>query len=143
MEKNVESTVVEVDYIKIPVFLFHGEPENIQGNLVYTVDPDGIRTLITPEDDAKNILYSNILQTKEEQEILNKFKEEDELDQTDYVIEIPLQNKSFVKHFNYKLSLEFVGYNEENSNPQFIITHDTITGSPQETIKSMKEVKNV
>lgn len=143
MEKNVETPMVEVDYIKIPVFLFHGDPETIQGSLVYTIDNDGIRTLITPEEEAKNILYSSILQTKEEQEIINKFKEEDDLNSNHYVIEIPLQGKNFIKHFNYKLSLEFVGYNEENSNPQFIITHDTITGSPQETMESMKDAKNI
>ena len=75
MENQNQDAIVEIDYINIPVLLFHGKPETMESNLVFTVDDNGIRTLATSEEDAKNILYNSINQSKEEQELLIKFKE--------------------------------------------------------------------
>jgi hypothetical protein len=140
MENNTESSIVEVDYVKIPVLLFYGEPENIQTNIVYTVDDNGLKTLVTTEEDAKNILYNSIIQTKEEQEIINKFKDEDQ-NQNTAILELPTINKNFVKDFNYSLTLEFIGYNDQTNNPQFNIIYDTITGIPEETVKVLNDSK--
>jgi hypothetical protein len=140
MENNTKSSIVEVDYVKIPVLLFYGEPENIQTNIVYTVDDNGLKTLVTTEEDAKNILYNSIIQTKEEQEIINKFKDEDQ-NQNTAILELPTINKNFVKDFNYSLTLEFIGYNDQTNNPQFNIIYDTITGIPEETVKVLNDSK--
>lgn len=140
MENQNQDAIVEIDYINIPVLLFHGKPENIELNLVFTVDDNGIRTLATSEEDAKNILYNSINQSKEEQELLIKFKEEDNKDSSVF-IEIPPTEKDYLKNFTYSISLEFVGYNSENNNPQFKIIQDSISGSPDLTIKSLNHSK--
>ena len=88
MENQQQNSLVEVEYISIPVLVFHGEAENIPSKLVYSVDENGIRNLITTEDEAKDILYNSIIQTKEEQEILNRFKEEDS-NHNSVIIELP------------------------------------------------------
>ena len=56
MENQNQDAIVEIDYINIPVLLFHGKPETMESNLVFTVDDNGIRTLATSEEDAKNII---------------------------------------------------------------------------------------
>lgn len=140
MENQNQDAIVEIDYINIPVLLFYGKPENIESNLVFTVDDNGIRTLATSEEDAKNILYNSINQSKEEQELLIKFKEEDNKDSSVF-IEIPPTEKDYLKNFTYSISLEFVGYNTENNNPQFKIIQDSISGSPDLTIKSLNQSK--
>ena len=40
---------------------------------------------------------------------------------------------------NYNISLEFIGYNSENNNPQFKIIDDTISGNPELTIQSLNQ----
>lgn len=140
MENQNQDAIVEIDYINIPVILFHGKPENIESNLVFTVDDNGIRTLATSEEDAKNILYSSINQSKDEQELLMKFKEEDNKESSVF-IEISSTEKDYLKNFTYDISLEFVGYNSENNNPQFRIIKDNISGSPEVTIKSLNNSK--
>lgn len=140
MENQNQSTLVEIDYINIPVLLFHGETEDIQSNLVYKVDEDGIRTLVTPEENAKDILFNIINQSKEEQELINKLKDDDNSKKST-IVEFPCDTKNFIKGFNYGISLEFVGYNLENNNPQFKIVYDTISGSPKDTIKSLNKCR--
>lgn len=140
MENRNQDAIVEIDYISIPVILFHGNPENIESNLVFTVDDNGIRTLATSEEDAKNILFSSINQSKDEQELLFKFREEDNKDSSVF-IEILSTEKNYLKNFTYDISLEFVGYNSENNNPQFKIIKDNISGSPEVTIKSLNNSK--
>lgn len=140
MENQNQDAIVEIDYINIPVLLFHGKPETMESNLVFTVDYNGIRTLATSEEDAKNILYNSINQSKEEQELLIKFKEEDKKESSVF-IEIPPTEKDYLKNFTYSISLEFVGYNTENNNPQFKIIQDSISGSSEITIKSLNNSK--
>lgn len=140
MENQNQDAIVEIDYINIPVLIFHGKPENIESNLVFTVDDNGIRTLATSEDDAKNILYNSINQSKEEQELLIKFKEEDNKESSVF-IEIPPTEKDYLKNFTYSISLEFIGYNTENNSPQFKIMQDSISGSSEITIKALNNSK--
>ena len=56
-------------------------------------------------------------------------------------IEIPPTEKDYLKNFTYSISLEFVGYNTENNNPQFKIIQDSISGSSEITIKSLNNSK--
>ncbi len=140
MENQNQAPLVEIDYINIPVLLFHGETDDIQSNIVYKVDEDGIRTLVTSEENAKNILFNVINQSKEEQEIINKFREEDNSNAA-IIVELPCEGKDFIKGFNYGISLEFLGYNSENNNPQFKIVYDAISGNPRKTIKSLNSSK--
>jgi hypothetical protein len=140
MENQNQDAIVEIDYINIPVILFHGKPENIESNLVFTVDDNGIRNLATSEEDAKKILYSSINQSKDEQELLLKFKEEDNKESSVF-IELSPTDKNYLKSFTYDISLEFVGYNAENNKPQFRIIKDNISGSPDITIKSLNNSK--
>jgi len=140
MENQNQAPLVEIDYINIPVLVFHGETDDIQTNIVYKVDEDGIRTLVTSEENAKNILFNVINQSKEEQEIINKFREED-ISNAAIIVELPCEEKDFIKGFNYGISLEFIGYNSENNNPQFKIVYDAISGNPRKTIKSLNNCK--
>ena len=68
MEKQQNSVAIE--YINVPVLILNGEIENVRSNIVYTVDDNGIKKLVTSEDDAKNLLYNYFNSSKEEQEIL-------------------------------------------------------------------------
>ena len=56
MEKQQNSVAIE--YINVPVLILNGEIENVHSNIVYTVDDNGIKKLVTYEDDAKNLLYN-------------------------------------------------------------------------------------
>lgn len=136
MEKQQNSVAIE--YINVPVLILNGEIENVHSNIVYTVDDNGIKKLVTSEDDAKNLLYNYFNSSKEEQEIFNKIKEED-IDNTHIVIEFPCEEKNYIKKLNYNISLEFIGYNSENNNPQFKIIDDTISGNPELTIQSLNQ----
>ena len=136
MEKQQNSVAIE--YINVPVLILNGEIENVHSNIVYTVDDNGIKKLVTSEDDAKNLLYNYFNSSKEEQEIFNKIKEED-IDNTHIVIEFPCEEKNYIKNLNYNISLEFIGYNSENNNPQFKIIDDTISGNPELTIQSLNQ----
>ena len=140
MENQNQAPLVEIDYINIPVLLLHGESDDIKSNIVYKVDENGIKTLATSEEDAKEILFNAINQSKEEQEIINKFREDNALSSS-INIELPHIEKDFIKGFNYGISLEFIGYNSENDNPQFKIVFDTISGSPKETVKILNKCK--
>lgn len=137
--KNQDLTV-EIDYIHIPVLLFHEKPENTESNIVFTVDDEGIRTLVTSEENAKDILYSIINQSKEDQELLNKLNEDDNQENSTF-IEMPSTEKDFLKNFTYDISLEFVGYNPENNNPQFKIIKNSLSGNPDTTVKSLNKCK--
>jgi hypothetical protein len=136
MEKQQNSVAIE--YINIPVLILNGEIENVRSNIVYTVDDNGIKKLVTSEDDAKNLLYNYFNSSKEEQEIFNRIEEED-VDNAHIVIEFPCEEKNYIKNLNYNISLEFIGYNSENKNPQFKIIHDTISGNPKLTIQSLNQ----
>jgi hypothetical protein len=142
MENQQQNLLVEVEYISIPVLVFHGEAENIPSKLVYSVDENGIRNLITTEEEAKGILYNSIIQTKEEQEILNRFKEEDS-NHNSVIIELPNSEKDYLKNFEYGVTLEFIGYEAETNKPQFKIIRDTISGIPEQTVKLLNNSKIV
>lgn len=135
-----QNAIVEIDYINIPVLVFHGEAEYNDSNLVFNVDENGIRTLVTSEEDAKNIIYNSINQSKEEQELLIQLKKDDNKEPVT-IIEIPFTEKNYVKNFNYGISLEFVRYNPENNNPQFKIIKDSISGNSDTTIKALNKSK--
>lgn len=138
METQENLVNVEIDTLSIPIYIFHEEGNTIEGNLNYISDENGLITLITPEEEAKDILYSIATPSKEDQEIMNKMINEDMSDNRK-VVEIKDFGKSYVKDVRYNLSLMFVGNNEETGNPQFLIVQDTISGDFNKTKEIIAE----
>jgi len=123
---------VEADILSIPIYIFHGEVSPIEENLNYVSDENGIITLITPEEEAKQILYSLATPTKEYQEIVNKMMDED-IQERKNIVEIKNDEKSYVKDARYNLSFVFLGQDEETGNLNFRLIQDTITGDFNKT----------
>jgi len=140
MSKEEKDIIVEIDSINLPIFVFHGETTEMSSNLTFSVDDNGIRTLLTPEDKAKEILFNTIVQSKEEQEFLKKIQNENDLEVSSVEIELDYNEKHFVKNFRYNLSLLFTGYSESGK-PTFKIVQDTITGDCRKTMKVLSNSK--
>lgn len=140
MSKDEKDIIVEIDSINLPILVFHGESTVIDSNITFSVDANGIRTLLTPEDKAKEILYNTIVQSKEEQEFLLKIQSQNDLEVSSVEIELDFNEKNFVKNFRYNLSLLFTGYSESGK-PTFKIVQDTITGDCRKTMKVLSNSK--
>lgn len=118
---------VEADILSIPIYIFHGEISPIEDNLNYVSDENGIITLITPEEEAKQILYNLATPTKEYQEVVNRMMDEDAKEHKT-IIQIKNDEKNYVKDSRYNLSFVFLGQDEETGNLNFRLIQDTITG---------------
>lgn len=118
---------VEADILSIPIYIFHGEVSPIEDNLNYVSDENGIITLITPEEEAKKILYNLATPTKEYQEVVNRMMDEDAQEHKT-IIQIKNDEKNYVKDARYNLSFVFLGQDEETGNLNFRLIQDTITG---------------
>lgn len=118
---------VEADILSIPIYIFHGEVSPIEDNLNYVSDENGIITLITPEEEAKKILYNLATPTKEYQEVVNRMMDEDAQEHKT-IIQIKNDDKNYVKDARYNLSFVFLGQDEETGNLNFRLIQDTITG---------------
>jgi hypothetical protein len=140
MSTEQKELLVEVDSVNIPLFIFHGESTDMESNLAFSVDDKGIRTLLTSEDKAKEILFNCVAQTKEEQEFLKKIQTDNELENALVEIELNFEEKPFIKNFRYNLSLLFMGYSDEGK-PQFKVIQDTITGDFKKTSKILSNSK--
>lgn len=140
MSKEEKDIIVEIDSINLPIFVFHGETTEMSSNLTFSVDDNGIRTLLTPEDKAKEILFNTIVQSKEEQEFLKKIQNENDLEVSSVEIELDYNEKHFVKNLRYNLSLLFLGYTESGK-AIFKIVQDTITGDCRKTMKVLSNSK--
>lgn len=123
---------VEADILSIPIYIFHGEVSPIEDNLNYVSDENGIITLITPEEEAKKILYNLATPTKEYQEVVNRMMDEDAQEHKT-IIQIKNDEKNYVKDARYNLSFVFLGQDEETGNLNFRLIQDTITGDFRNT----------
>jgi hypothetical protein len=123
---------VEADILSIPIYIFHGEVSPIEDNLNYVSDENDIITLITPEEEAKQILYNLATPTKEYQEVANRMMHEDAQEHKT-IIQVKNDEKNYVKDGRYNLSFVFLGQDEETGNLSFRIIQDTITGDFNKT----------
>jgi hypothetical protein len=123
---------VEIDSLSIPIYIFDGETPSLEDKLTYVSDDRGVITLVTPEDEAKEILYKIATPSEEYQLIMNKMIDEDIQEQRN-IIEISGSEKDYLKDSKYNLSLVFLGENEETGNLKFRVVQDTITGDLSKT----------
>ena len=123
---------VEADILSIPIYIFHGEVSTIEDNLNYVSDENDIITLITPEEEAKQILYNLATPTKEYQEVANRMMDEDAQEHKT-IIQVKNDEKNYVKDGRYNLSFVFLGQDEETGNLSFRLIQDTITGDFNKT----------
>ena len=123
---------VEADILSIPIYIFHGEVSPIEDNLNYVSDENDIITLITPEEEAKQILYNLATPTKEYQEVANRMMDEDAQEHKT-IIQFKNDEMNYVKDGRYNLSFVFLGQDEETGNLSFRLIQDTITGDFNKT----------
>lgn len=123
---------VEADILSIPIYIFHGEVSPIEDTLNYVSDERGIITLITPEEEAKEILYNLATPSEEYQEMVNKMIDED-IQERRGVVQIKNDDKNYVKDARYNLSFVFLGQDEETGTLNFRLIQDTITGDFNKT----------
>jgi hypothetical protein len=139
-QANEKDFLIEVDSISLPIFIFHGETTDIPSNISFSVDENGIRTLLTPEEKAKEILFNSVVQTREEQELIKRVQSENGIENSLVEIEMDCGDKTLIKNSRYNLSLLFNGYSESGK-AKFIVVQDTISGNFRETSELLSNSK--